>query len=206
MLNITDITEPMPEDTDMPPSCSDDIQPEEEDGEKVERFRAYRQVYKKRQKDKGKELEQRIEETKTEVERLRLEQAALISQSHALSSLCTYSNSMVEALTAAASASAAKARSLGGTALEGVDTFRGWAKHQWIMLPTATELLTGSVWTPSDDHMRFVMKVSKPEEFVSGHAKFLERLSQLLEEGKNSPEAQHQAELKINYLLSIWVS
>ncbi|KAL4519065.1 hypothetical protein Ndes2526B_g00169 [Nannochloris sp. 'desiccata'] len=179
--------------------------PVEDEAARRERSREYRRRYKQRQKEKDELLHAQVEATAMEVERLRLEQAALISQSHALSSLCTYSNSMIESLTAAAAASAAKARFLGGQAIEGVNTFRGWAKHEWIMLPTATELLMGSVWTPTDDHMRVVMKVSKPEEFVTNQMKFLDRLAQLLEEGKRSPEAKHHAELKINYLLSIWV-
>jgi hypothetical protein len=201
----TELTEAMTEDSERPTTITGDLSREDE-AARIERSREYRRRYKQRQREKDKELEQQVQETEMEVQRLRLEQAALISQSHALSSLCTYSNSMIESLTAAASASAAKARSLGGQPIEGVNTFRGWAKHQWIMLPTATELLMGSVWTPSDDHMRFVMKISKPEDFVSNHMRFLDRLAQLLEEGKRSPEAKHHADLKIDYLLSIWVS
>jgi hypothetical protein len=202
--NGTNGTEPLTEDTEMPAMTPEDAAKEEI--ARQERSREYRRRYKQRQKEKDTELQQQVEDTELEVERLRLEQAALISQSHALASLCTYSNSMIEALSAAASASAEKARSLGGQAIEGINTFRGWAKHQWIMLPTATELLMGSVWMPTDDHMRFVMKVSKPEDFISNHTRFLERIAQLLEEGKKSEDARHQSELKINYLLSIWVS
>jgi hypothetical protein len=205
-LKTLDSADPSKEDPDRAFPLANEIPAEEDELSRLERSRLYRRRYKERQKEKDKQLIQQVQETELEVERLRLEQAALISQSHALASLCTYSNSMVEALSAAASASAAKAISLGGQAIEGVNTFRGWARHQWIMLPTAAELMMGSVWLPTDDHMRFVMKVSKPEDFVTNHAKFIERLAELLEEGKRSEEAKHHVELKIDYLLSIWVS
>jgi len=205
LLNGTQLTDPTKDDTEGRATMADEL-PVEEEAARRERSREYRRRYKQRQKDKDQMLQSQLEATEMELQRLRLEQAALLSQSQALSSLCTYSNSMIESLTAAASASVTKARYLGGQAMEGVNTFRGWAKHQWIMLPTATELLMGSVWTPTDDHMRIVMTVSKPEDFVTNHIKFLDRLAQLLEEGKRSPEAKQHAELKINYLLSIWVS
>jgi hypothetical protein len=185
-------------------AIEDELSLEEE--ERQERSRKYRHRYKQRQKEKDKELQQQIEDRELEVERLRLEQADLISQTNALASLAAYSSYMIEALSSAASASAAKARSLGSQAIEGVNSIYGWACHQWVMMPTAAELIAGSVWMPTDDQMRWFMLGHSADTCYRTHNKLLDRISQLLEAGKRSPEAQKHAELQISYSVTNSVS
>jgi hypothetical protein len=176
--------------------------------EKVEsllhRSREYSRRYQQRKREKNKELQAQVEATRTEVQKLRLENDALSGQSYALSALVTYTNSMIESLTAAASA---KARSIGGQAVEQLNRFRIWAKYQLITsYPTFSDLLAGSFYTPSDDQLLRYLHSLKPEEESSRHSAFLDHLMLLIEEGKKSPEAQKYAELRINYIISIWVS
>ena len=174
--------------------------------DKAERAREYRRRYKQRQQDKSKELEQRLEQTRLEIERLRVEQDVLISQSRALSSLSAYSSTMFRALATAASASAATARSVGGKAIEGLSAFNAWAEQQYQMLPTYEELQTGTFWTPSDDLLRFFLKRTTAEFLFHRHPIFAARLEALIEDGKKSLKAKKNSEIRIQYLLSIWVS
>jgi hypothetical protein len=167
--------------------------------------REYRRRYNQRQKDKDQMLQSQLEATEMELQRLRLEHAALVSQSHALSSLCTYSNSMIESLTAAASASVTKARSLACTVIEGGNTFAYWCKNQFLKIPTVTELRTGTFFTPSDEHLRWRLKNLKPEEYFSRQKRFLDHLTLLVEEINTSPETQKNNELRINHMISILV-
>jgi hypothetical protein len=177
-----------------------------EEEARLERSREYRRRYKERQKDKDTGMQQRVDEMEKELRQAQLENAALMNHSNALSSLSSYTTSMVEALTAAASATAGKARSLGGQAIEGANTFQMWARHQWIMLPTAAELLAGTAWTPSDDQLRWFLKIPSTDQIFATNSRFLDRVTQVLEEGKRSPEAQRNAELKVDFHMNNWVS
>jgi hypothetical protein len=181
----------------------DEVSTEEE--VKKERSRIYRQRYRSRQKTKEKETQQQVEEAQLELEKLRLEHDALTSQSNALFALSSYSNTMFQAIASTASASAAKARSLGGQAIESVNKFRGWAWHQWAFLPTLQELLAGSAFCPSDEQIIWYLSTQSPAQFFSMHLNFLDRIANILEEGKRSPEAQKYAELRINFSISNWV-
>ena len=194
----------MPEDPERRTTGTGASSTEEE--ARLERARQSRRRYKERQKNKDQELEQQIKDAGNEIEKLRLEQESLTTESSVLHSLCAYSNSMLEALTEVAAASAAKARSLGEKAVEKVIILRGWAEHHWFMLPTADELINGSFWTPPDDQIRFFVNRTQPSYVWSKHNKFLGRLNQLLEEGKRSPASQKDVEMKISYLITIWVS
>jgi hypothetical protein len=109
---------------------------------------------------------------------------------------------MIEALSATAAASAAKARSIGNQAIETMNSFRGW----FLVMPTISELLAGSLWTPPDYQMRLILKLSSTKDFFARHNLFIDRIAQILEEGKKSPEALKHSEVKINYLFSTWVS
>jgi hypothetical protein len=172
----------------------------------MERSREYRRRYIERQKDKDKELQQRIGELKIELQQAQLEKADLITQSHALAALSSYSTSMVEALSTAASASAAMARSLGSQAIEGVNSIHNWTHHRWDMMPTVAEVLAGTAWTPSDDQMRWFSSGLNSKEFFANNLRFINRITYVLEEGKASPEAQKKSELKVDYAITNWVS
>jgi hypothetical protein len=192
------------DDSDIPRAIADERSAEEE--ERRERSREYRRRYKERQKEKDIGMQQLVENTELEVERLRLEQANLIAQSNALASLTFYSNSMIEALSAATSSSAAKARSLGEKAKEGFSSIQNWAKHRWNTTPTAAEVIAGTAWTPTDDQFRWVLRVLNPENILANNATFLDRIARILEEGKASPEAQKKSELKVAFAIQNWVS
>ena len=207
MTNSEQATKPMTEDNQTTERGTSGISPDDQARlEALERSRRYQRAFKERRQNKEEEIHRQIEEAKIEMEKLRREQDSLKNQRNVLQSLCNYSNTMLDALTAAAAASAAKARSLGGTALGGVISIRGWAEHRWIMLPTVEELVAGSFWTPPDDQISFFIKRTTPEYIYSIHWKFLDRMEQLLKEGKRSSAAQKDVELKISYLISIWVS
>jgi hypothetical protein len=169
---------------------------------RIERSRIYRARYKARQKAKDEMMHQKLEETQKELEELRVEHVALVNQSYALESLSSYSKTMLEILSVAT----AKARSFHDRALEGVNSFRGWAKHHWVMLPTIPELLAGSVHSPSDDDMRWLLSNSNPKEFYAKHGVFIDRIRQILEETRRTPETEKHVELKVNFLISNWVS
>ena len=172
----------------------------------MERSREYRRRYRERQKDKDKELQQRIGELKIELQQAQLEKADLITQSHALAALSSYSTSMVEALSTAASTSAAMARSLSDKAREGITSVQLWAQNYWLMMPTAAELIAGTAWTPSDDQMRWFSSGLNSKEFFANNLRFINRITYVLEEGKASPEAQKKSELKVDFAINNWVS
>ncbi len=172
----------------------------------MERSREYRRRYRERQKDKDKELQQRIGELKIELQQAQLEKADLITQSHALAALSSYSTSMVEALSTAASTSAAMARSLGGQAIDGVTSVQLWAQNYWLMMPTAAELIAGTAWTPTDNQVKWFLKALHSEQIFANNRTFLNHITHILEEGKASPEAQKKSELKVDFAINNWVS
>lgn len=182
------------------------VSSDEEAKLKVERSRVYRRRYKKRQKTNGKMLQSQIEATEMEIKKLRLEQAELITRSHALYSLTTYSNSMIESLTAAASASVAKARSLALQVIEGGNNIADWSKDLPLTIPTVSDLIAGSVFTPSDNQVRWYLKTLRKEEIFDRSNAFVDRLTPLVEEGTRSYLAQQFAELRINHIVPILVS
>ena len=195
-------TEALEDDMDGRTTFADNISSGNE-AERLERSRDSRRRYRQRQKDNELELEQRVQETKIEVDKLRLEQSALRDQSAALHALSSYSSSMLAVLTA----SAKKARSLSDRALEGVAVLRDWAEHQWCALPSMEELVTGSSWTPSDEVIRWATTgIFTPEYLYAKGPKFADRLEKLLQEGTTSVKAQQDAELKIGYLIDLYVS
>ncbi len=181
-------------------SGAGDVLNEEE--AKIERARNYRRLYKERQKEKETLAQQKLADTQRELEELRSEQLDLVAQTTALSLLASYSNSMIEALSATAAASAAKARSLGNQAIETMNSFRGW----FLVMPSIPELLAGMSYSPSDAQLSWILKLKSPKDFYANHMAFIDRIALILEEGKKSPEAQKHAELKIDYLLCTAVS
>ena len=172
----------------------------------MERSREYRRRYIERKKEKDAVMQQRIEEIQKELQQAQLEKADLITQSQALGSLLCHSKSIVEALSTAASASAAMARSLGSQAIEGVNSIHNWTHHRWDMMPTVAEVLAGTAWTPSDDQMRWFSSGLNSKEFFANNLRFINRITYVLEEGKASPEAQKKSELKVDYAITNWVS
>jgi hypothetical protein len=171
-----------------------------------ERSREYRRRYIERQKEKDTGMQQRVDEKEKELRQAQLEQSDLISQSNALLSLAAYSSYMIEALSATAATSTAKARSFSDKAKESANSIQNWARHQWVMMPTAAELIAGTAWTPSDDHLRWFVRVLNCEHILANNATFLDRLTRIIEEGKASPEAQKHAEMQINYSITNAVS
>jgi hypothetical protein len=177
-----------------------------EEGERLERARKSRRRYKQRQDNKDKQLQKQVENAQIELERLKLEHASLVSESHALTSLSSYTNSMTEALSAVVTFSASKACNFGDKVIEGVNTFCGWAKHHWVTTPTAMELIMGNVWRPTDDQLRWYLRAASPEMFWQNNLRMIDRLTKVLEEGKRSPEALKNAEVIVNFHIGNWVS
>lgn len=145
------------------------------DEAKRARARVYRQRYKKKQAEKKLETEKKLEETSKELAEIQKEQEILLAHNTALNALVGYSSAMLNSLRSSL-------QSLGNNAIHNASLLQDWARHQWLLLPNAMELLFANIWEPSEDNMRMLAKFAKPEEMSKKHENFINRIAVLLEE------------------------
>ncbi|KAL4520674.1 hypothetical protein Ndes2526A_g05222 [Nannochloris sp. 'desiccata'] len=135
---------------------------------KAQRAQAYRNRYNQKKKAEKQQLEAQLEQGRKELEKLRLEQVSLQDQGSSLSAMGSYAACMLEALTQAKQ-SASQALSAG---MQGLEQVHDWTRHQYVMLPSAVELMTTTLWTPTEAQMRWTLQTTRTEEYVHGHQVF----------------------------------
>lgn len=168
---------------------------------KAQRAQAYRNRYNQKKKAEKQQLEAQLEQGRKELEKLRLEQVSLQDQGSSLSAMGSYAACMLEALTQAKQ-SASQALSAG---MQGLEQVHDWTRHQYVMLPSAIELMTTTLWTPTEAQMRWTLQTTRTEEYVHGHQVFFHRISELLREGQRSPGAEKRVEKRVDTLMTLWL-
>jgi hypothetical protein len=168
---------------------------------KAQRARAARNRYNQKKEAEKQEIQVQLEQGRKELERLRLEQVSLQHQGSSLSSTVSYASCMLNALIQAKQ-SASQALSAG---VQGLEQLQDWTRHQYIMLPNAIELMTTTLWTPTEAQMRWVLQTTATEEFKDGHQLFFHRVSELLREGQRSSAAQLRVEKRVDTLMTLWL-
>jgi hypothetical protein len=168
---------------------------------KAIRAREARARYTQKKKAERLETEAKLEEGRRELEKLRLEQQSLQDHAASLSSMGSYASCMIQALTEAKQT----ARLALNTGLQGLGQAQDWARHQYIMLPTAVELMTTTLWTPTEAQMRWALQSTNTEEYENGHKVFFNRIAELLKEGQRCPSSQERVEKRVVTLMTLWL-
>jgi hypothetical protein len=168
---------------------------------KLSRARAARHRYTLKKKAEKAETEARLEEGRREIEKLQLEQNSLQYYGRALHNLSSYAACMVQALPQAKT-SAAEALAAG---MHGLESAQEWTRHQYVMIPTAVELMTTSLWTPTEAQMRWALQRTPTSEYENGHEVFFNRIAELLREGQRNPSSQQRVEKRVETLMTLWL-
>jgi hypothetical protein len=108
---------------------------------------------------------------------------------------------MVQALPQAKT-SAAEALAAG---MHGLESAQEWTRHQYVMIPTAVELMTTSLWTPTEAQMRWALQRTPTSEYENGHEVFFNRIAELLREGQRNPSSQQRVEKRVETLMTLWL-
>lgn len=108
--------------------------------DKKERLKTYYRNYRQRRKVKNQEVSAQLEATKKEATALQEERAKLIDHAEALAGIYSYSEQLLT--TAVFTVDTVRAAVAGASC--DIANFENWARHQWVTVPTVTDLMNTS--------------------------------------------------------------